>query len=69
MQIHNNIEGKVVVLISANAEWRCVLNFYQEAVLQQSPVGTYFHTSLADKEVIFFHGGWGKISAAVPAGR
>jgi adenosylhomocysteine nucleosidase len=51
---------KTVVIISANAEWRSVRAFFPMAAVQQSPYGEWFETEL----VTFFHGGWGKISAA-----
>jgi adenosylhomocysteine nucleosidase len=49
-----------VVLISANAEWRAVKEILTPAELQASPFGEFFVSPSAT----FFHGGWGKISAA-----
>ncbi len=58
----------VVVLISADAEWAAVKDFYCPLNLQISPYGEYFvrHFNKPNypEEVIFFQGGWGKISAA-----
>lgn len=51
----------VVVLISANAEWREVLRYYPDAKPERSPYGEYF---LREGNLLFFHGGWGKIAAA-----
>jgi len=51
---------KTVVLISANAEWRTIKALFPQAELQVSPFGEWFEGS----QVIFFQGGWGKISAA-----
>jgi adenosylhomocysteine nucleosidase len=51
---------KTVVLISANAEWRSIKPLFPAAEVQVSPLGEWFDTELAT----FFHGGWGKISAA-----
>lgn len=58
---------KIVVLISANAEWRVVRELYPDLVLQQSPYGEYADLSLSSAVVTLFHGGWGKISAAATA--
>ena len=55
---------KSIVIISANGEWRAVKSFYPEANIQQSPFGEYFGVSFDDRQVMLFHGGWGKISAA-----
>ena len=57
-----------MVLISADAEWRAVRACLPGAVVQQSPFGEWFPVVLpADRQgeqVLFFHGGWGKIAAA-----
>ena len=60
------IRPKVVVLISANAEWEAIHLLFPDAAYQISPFGEWF---LQDKpsQVIFFQGGWGKISAAASA--
>jgi adenosylhomocysteine nucleosidase len=55
---------KIVVLISANAEWRVVRELYPDLILQRSPYGEYADLSLPSQSVTLFHGGWGKISAA-----
>lgn len=55
---------KTVVLISANAEWRSIKPLFPQATtIHVSPVGEWFDT----KNATFFHGGWGKISAAATA--
>jgi len=54
---------KAVVLISANAEWRAVKEIVSPAQVFESPYGEYFDLETAT----FFHGGWGKISAAATA--
>jgi adenosylhomocysteine nucleosidase len=58
---------RVLVLISANAEWKEVKPAFPGARVEQSPYGEYFVRTLAGREAIFFHGGWGKISAAATA--
>jgi adenosylhomocysteine nucleosidase len=54
----------VVVLISANAEWRAVRAYYPELKVEQSPYGEWLSTSIHDRQVILVHGGWGKIAAS-----
>jgi adenosylhomocysteine nucleosidase len=57
---------KTLVLISANSEWRAVKPILPTAEIQRSSYGEYFISPL-DASTIFFHGGWGKISAAATA--
>ena len=51
---------QTVVIISANAEWRSVKALFPQATIHVSPLGEWFDA----KTATFFHGGWGKISAA-----
>ena len=55
---------KVVVIISANAEWRVVKEYYPNLEIQQSPYGEFANLKLSTFNLQLFHGGWGKISAA-----
>jgi adenosylhomocysteine nucleosidase len=75
MKKSNNLtEPKVVILISANIEWRAVRKLFPDVVIETSPFGEWFLTSTNIKlddhsgpssiPLVFFHGGWGKISAA-----
>ena len=61
----------VVVIISANIEWKAVKRILPEAVPEASPYGEWFEAELEiqddRKSIIFSHGGWGKISAAASA--
>ena len=61
----------VVVIISANAEWQAVKEILAPAEIQSTWLGEYFDllpdTGTHDKVTRFFHGGWGKISAAATA--
>lgn len=60
----------IIVLISANAEWRAIKPLFPNAQIERSPLGEYFRVSLDTDNcslVTFFHGGWGKISAAATA--
>jgi adenosylhomocysteine nucleosidase len=52
-----------LVLVSANAEWRAVKELLTPSGLLPTPFGESFEV----RGTIFFHGGWGKISAAATA--
>jgi adenosylhomocysteine nucleosidase len=54
----------IVVVISANAEWRAVNELYPMLVIQHSPFGEFADFAFGRQHVTLFHGGWGKISAA-----
>jgi adenosylhomocysteine nucleosidase len=62
-------QNPVVVLISAEAEWRGVLQAIPDAACQPSPYGDWFVHTLPGatgnlQPLVFLHGGWGKIAAA-----
>jgi len=58
----------IVIIISANIEWEAILNIFPKIVLQNSPFGDWFEKKVngdgMQVPAIFYHGGWGKISAA-----
>ncbi|MCJ7536517.1 MAG: hypothetical protein MUO57_13385, partial [Anaerolineales bacterium] len=58
----------VVVLISADAEWRAVRQLLQVGEIELTPFGECFRHDLIiqDREcnLILMQGGWGKIAAA-----
>ncbi len=54
---------RVVVLVSANIEWRAIRKLFPNADYCASPFGEWFSVDLG-KPALFFHGGWGKIAAA-----
>lgn len=60
--------ARVVVLISADAEWRAVRALLPDARVSPTPFGEWFVRDVESKAgrspVVFFHGGWGKIAAA-----
>ena len=58
---------KIVVIVSANGEWRAVKELFPDLDLKRSPFGTYAHLTLGTWNMEIFHGGWGKISAAATA--
>jgi len=59
---------KIAILISADAEWNVITNIHKECEVLESPLGQYFQSSLnlngTSQPIIYYHGGWGKISAA-----
>jgi adenosylhomocysteine nucleosidase len=63
----NQEMSPIVVLISANSEWKVVRDLLKPHKLQQTPYGEWFEHSIDDKPLTFVHGGWGKISAAATA--
>ena len=61
----------MVILVCADMEWRAVRNIFPDAGVQDSPFGEWFEWCAALSEspvealpLIYFHTGWGKISAA-----
>jgi adenosylhomocysteine nucleosidase len=66
---------KIVVLISAGAEWRAVKELFPNLELHRSPFGGFANVTLDTRHpstslragLTLFHGGWGKISAAATA--
>lgn len=58
----------IIVLISANAEWRAVKPLFPNVKIEHSPFGEWFDlASDTSRRITYFHGGWGKISAAATA--
>jgi len=54
----------VVVIVSADAEWRPVQSFYPRAEMRNSPYGELVLAPIGGESVPILHGGWGKIAAA-----
>jgi adenosylhomocysteine nucleosidase len=54
----------VVILVSADAEWQAVCDMYPGEQMEPSPYGEWFCLQEENVDLIFFHGGWGKIAAA-----
>lgn len=59
--------GRIVVVISAGTEWRCVKDLVKPATLDRTPFGESFEHAIEGARVTFCHGGWGKIDAAASA--
>lgn len=67
----DNGQEKIAVLISANAEWKAIRSLLPDFQLLSSPFGQWFEVQLPSPlpgapsfPLLFFQGGWGKISAA-----
>lgn len=56
--------GGVVALISASAEWKIITAQLAGDARQQSPYGEWLVHHMGGEDVIFFHGGYGKVAAA-----
>ena len=52
-----------IVVISADSEWKCVKQILTPDEIETGPFGETFRSN----SLIFFQGGWGKISAAATA--
>ncbi len=55
---------KIVVLISAIAEWNAVKPLFSDAKIRRFPYGECFDILIQDEHISFFHSGWGKIASA-----
>ena len=58
-----------VILISANAEWQALLNYFPGYPRNRCPYGEWFYHQYQDisgltKPMVILHGGWGKVAAA-----
>lgn len=56
--------NKYAVIISANSEWKALKKVYPNETYQSSPWGEYFFKNIGGQSILFFHEGWGKVSAA-----
>lgn len=56
----------IIVLISANAEWQAVREYFPDVTIYTSLTGERFSIRFPSTSypIIFMHGGWGKIAAA-----
>jgi len=55
---------RTVVLVSADGEWRVLKAMLGAQEPKKSPLGEYIEFSLEGRALTFFHGGWGRVSAA-----
>jgi len=56
--------ARVVALISATAEWKILVAQFPGDALHDTPFGQWLTHRLGAEDVVFFHGGYGKVSAA-----
>jgi adenosylhomocysteine nucleosidase len=59
--------ARLLVIVSASAEWKAVRARFTGVDVRRSPYGEWFETELPGARrtpVLFFHGGYGKVSAA-----
>ena len=55
------------MIISADAEWQVVRSLFPGVKVEETPFGECFDVVIEQWTPTFFHGGWGKISAASTA--
>ena len=55
---------KIVIVISAIAEWNAIKSLFPDAKIQQFPYGESFNLTLGTLNLKLFHSGWGKIASA-----
>ena len=55
---------KIVVMISAIAEWVGVKPLFPDSKIESFPYGESFTAAISNREIRFFHSGWGKIASA-----
>jgi len=56
--------NKYAVIVSANMEWKALKKVYPMENYQNSSWGEYFYRKVKNQDILFFHEGWGKVSAA-----
>ena len=64
MKISSQANPKILVTVSADAEWRVVEDIYAGIPKSMSPFGCWFTAQAGRFSILFFQSGWGKISAA-----
>ena len=55
---------KIIVIVSAIAEWNGVKPLFPDSKIEKFPFGEYFHSTLDTWNLTLFHTGWGKIASA-----
>src|ERR671923_2137852 len=55
---------KVVIVISASAEWMGLMPLFPLAHIEKFPYGECFTVKLDNIPITFFHTGWGKTASA-----
>src|SRR5688572_28015423 len=57
--------ARVVALISANAEWKIIAAQFAGDTLHDTPYGQWLRHRIGGEDVVFFHGGYGKVAAEI----
>ena len=57
----------ILIIFSANSEWRAAKAFYDAPELEHTPYGECFYRQDDAHHLIYLQGGWGKIAAAASA--
>jgi hypothetical protein len=52
------VDARIIVIVSANSEWRAVKSILSPFEIVSTPLGETFEI----RPYTYFHGGWGKIS-------
>ena len=55
---------KIVVLVSAIAEWEGVKPLFPDSEVQHSTFGEFVNLTLDTRDLTLHHSGWGRISSA-----
>lgn len=58
---------RVVVIVSADGEWRAVPKIFPDAEYSITPFGQCFTEEISGEPVVIIYGGWGKIPSAASA--
>ena len=58
---------KVAVIVCANGEWHALRALFPQVEAESTPFGECFDLQVERWPLTFFHGGWGKVSAAASA--
>ena len=60
--VEDNVDFSIIV--SADAEWGAIRPLFTNIRLEHSPYGEFFHTTIENRPIVVFQGGWGKVAAA-----
>lgn len=58
---------RIVVIISADGEWKAVPEIYPDSEYHKTPYGQYIVREYNGEPVILMHGGWSKVQSAASA--
>jgi hypothetical protein len=55
--LSQNEHYQIVVIISADGEWKAIPNIFPDTIYNDSPYGQWFINKINENNVVFFHGG------------